>query len=124
MTENIYDLVIVGGGVSGLTAAIYSARYKLKTIVFTDSFGGTTGSAHKICNYPGFKEISGMDLMLNLTNQVKSLDVDINFEKIIDIFKKDDFFIINTDVKTVKSKKVLLAIGKKKRHLGIENEDK
>lgn len=124
MDENIYDFAIVGGGVSGLSASIYSARYKMKTIILTDSFGGTTASAHKICNYPGFKEITGMELMSKMTDQAKSLGVEISFEKTMDVSKKDDFFVINTDNKTIKAKKVLLAIGKKKRHLGLENEDK
>ncbi len=125
MTENTtYDLAIVGGGVAAMSCALYSGRYKLSTIMFTDSFGGTTSSAHLICNYPGFLEITGMDLMAKMTEQINNLKIPINYEKVIDVKKEKDHFIVNSDQRTIKAKKILLAIGKKKRKLNIENEDK
>lgn len=124
MTENIYDIAIIGGGVASMSCALYSGRYKMSTVIFTDSFGGTTSSAHLICNYPGFLEITGMELMSKMTEQVTNLKIPINYEKVINIKKQDDFFIVNSEMQTVKAKKILLAIGKKKRMLNIENEDK
>lgn len=59
MSETIYDIAIIGGDPADLTIAINGARYDLK-MVFSDSFGRTVTLAHKVCNYPGFKEISGM----------------------------------------------------------------
>lgn len=122
--SNIYDLVVVGGGVAALSSALYAGRYKMSTIMFTDSFGGVTSTAHTIWNYPGFLEITGMDLISKMVEQINNLNIPIKYEKVMDIKKQDDVFIINTDQETVKAKKVLLAIGKKKRALNIENEDK
>ena len=122
--SNIYDLVIVGGGVAALSSALYSGRYKMSTIMFTDSFGGVTSTAHTIWNYPGFLEVTGMDLISKMVEQVNNLEIPIKYEKVMDIKKQDDFFIVNTDQETVKARKVLLAIGKKKRTLNIENEEK
>jgi thioredoxin reductase (NADPH) len=122
--SNIYDLVVVGGGVAALSSALYAGRYKMSTIMFTDSFGGVTSNAHTIWNYPGFLEITGMDLISKMVEQINNLNIPIKYEKVMDIKKQDDVFIINTDQETVKARKVLLAIGKKKRALNIENEDK
>lgn len=119
----IYDVLIVGGGPAGLTAAIYCARYKLNTIVITDSFGGTMADAHKVCNFPAFTEISGMELTKKMIEQVKSLEVEIDFDGVVDIKKEEDYFIINTKNKALKSKKIILAIGRKRRKLGLEKED-
>lgn len=119
----VYDLVIIGGGVSALSAAIYAGRYKLSTVIITDSYGGATATAHKICNYPGFLEISGMDLISKIMQQVNSLEIPVNYEKVVDVLKGNDFFVINTTQSSFKSKRVLLAIGKKKRSLNLDKED-
>jgi len=123
MLENIYDLAVVGGGPAGMSAALYAGRYKMSTIMFTDSFGGTTSSAHKICNYPGIKEITGMQLMVDMTAQIKDLEIPLHYDKVIDIKKENNIFIVNTDQRTVKAKKVILGIGKKKKKLGLKRED-
>ncbi len=120
--KTIYDIVIVGGGSSGLTSAIYASRYGLKTILFSDSFGGAMGLAHIISNYPGFKEISGLELADKFIEQAKALGAEIEFEKVMDIAKNGDCFIVNTDRRTVNARKVILAIGRTKKKLGIERE--
>jgi len=124
MSDNVYDLAIIGGGVSGLTAAIYSGRYQVKTTVFTDSFGGLASGADVIVNYPGFLKVGGVELLTKITDQVKALNIPINYDKVIDIFKKDDTsFVINTTGEAIKAKKVLLAIGMRNRKLTIPRED-
>lgn len=123
MSENSFDVVIVGGGAAGLTAAIYASRYGLKTLVFSDSFGGTITSAHKVCNYPGFMEISGMEWSEKVLAQVQSLGVDVNFEKVMAIDKKEKEFVVDSDQRTVKAKKIILAIGRSRRKLGIDREE-
>ncbi len=120
----VYDLAIIGGGVAAMSCALYSGRYKMSTIMFTDSFGGVTATAHLICNYPGFLEVTGMDLMSKMTEQVTNLKIPIHYEKVMDIKKENDLFIVNSDQRAIKAKKILLAIGKKKRNLNIEDEDK
>lgn len=121
---NIYDLAIVGGGAAAMSCALYSGRYKMSTVMFTDSFGGTTASAHLIWNYPGFLEISGMDLMSKMTEQINNLKIPIKYEKVMDIKKENDYFIVNSDQESLKAKKILIAIGMKKRTLNIKDEDK
>lgn len=123
MNENIYDLAIIGGGPSGLTAAIYGKRYGLTTVVISDSFGGMMSTAHKICNYPGFNEITGMDLSQKMIDQATNLNVEIVFEKTIDVQRQENLFIINTDQRTIKAKKIILAIGRARRKLGLPREE-
>ena len=77
-----YDVVIIGSGVAGLTSAIYTVRGNKSTLIIeNESIGGTTATLEKIENYPGFKEISGFDLINNMYNQVMSLGV--NFDLVI-----------------------------------------
>jgi thioredoxin reductase (NADPH) len=120
--ENVYDLAIVGGGPAGLTAAIYAGRYKMNTVVISGSLGGTITLAHMVCNYPGFIEISGMELMNKITEQVEALDVPIYYEKVMKIEKEGNIFIVNTDIRTLKAHKVILALGNIRRSLGLEKE--
>ncbi len=122
MSNQIYDVLIVGGGPAGLTASIYCARYKLKTKIFTDSFGGTMSDAHKVCNFPSYKEISGMELTKKMIDQAKSLDIEIDFETVVDIKKEKEVFIVDTKTQTLRSKKIVLAIGRKRRKLDLPKE--
>jgi thioredoxin reductase (NADPH) len=122
--SNIYDIIIVGGGPAGLTSAIYSSRYKLNTILFTDSFGGEISTAHKICNYPGFKEIKGVDLANKIIDQAKELGTNIIFESVVNIKKlEDNTFVVESESQSLKTKKVILALGLKRRKLNIDREE-
>ncbi len=122
MQDNVYDLVIVGGGPAGLAAAIYAGRYKMNTVVISGSLGGTITLAHMVCNYPGFIEISGIELMNKITEQVEALEVPIYYEKVMKIEKEGNTFIVNTDTRTLKASKVILALGNTRRSLGLDKE--
>lgn len=67
-----YELIIIGAGPAGLTAAIYAARYKLEVLVIGKLFGGFAGKAYEIHNFPSYGKISGADLMTKIINQVKN----------------------------------------------------
>jgi thioredoxin reductase (NADPH) len=116
----VYDVVIVGGGPAGLAAAIYSARYMLKTLVISKEHGGAIMEAHLVENYPGFRTISGMKLMDEFTKQAKDLGVKIQNEESTDIKKENGIFVINNNIK---GKKIILALGTKRRKLNIPGED-
>ncbi len=121
MKENVYDVIIVGAGPAGLTAAIYSGRYLLNTLVIGELDGGTISEAYEVCNFPTYPNISGMDLSLKMLEQVKKLGIEIKHEIVEDIKSKENFEI-KTNNATYKSKKIILAIGREKRKLGLKNE--
>ena len=116
----IYDLIIVGAGPAGISAAIYASRYNLNALVIGDEPGGMAAEAYKIENYPGFKSVSGMELMNKFKDQIKGL-VDIKQEKIIEL-KKENNFVITTKRGVYKSKAVIIASGTKRRKLNIKGE--
>jgi thioredoxin reductase (NADPH) len=120
--ENFYDVLIIGAGAAGLTAAIYASRYALKVGVIAKETGGLAAMAHKICNYPGFKEISGYQLMMQISEQVKDLGVPIINEEVDSITKKDNYFLVKTFKKEYLAKKIIFAAGMKRRKLDIPGE--
>ncbi|MFQ6063116.1 MAG: thioredoxin-disulfide reductase [Methanosarcinales archaeon] len=114
----MYDLIIVGAGAAGSSAAIYAARYNLKTILLTESIGGATATAHKIENYPGFPSISGMDLVNKFQEHVESQNVEILLEPVEKIEKLDNRFKVNN----YEAISIILATGTNKRKLGVPGE--
>lgn len=115
----MYDLIIIGGGPAGLNAAIYAARYKLKTLVVASDTGGQAIDAPLIDNYAGYQEISGIELMGKFKQHVGSLGVEIKTEKVAHIVKDKKGFVVNKD----KAKALILALGTEKRKLGCQGED-
>ena len=82
----MYDIIIVGCGPAGLTAAIYALRANKKILILEkDNIGGQITSSLKVENFPGFKQISGNDLMNNLYEQAIDLGCEINIEEVIKI---------------------------------------
>jgi len=119
-----YDVIIVGAGPGGLSAAIYAARYKLKVLVFGKLLGGWAGSAHKICNFPSYIEISGMELMKKILEQVKALGVEIISDEVKKITGKNKKFIVETHKEKYNSKKIIYAGGTVRKKLGVKDEEK
>ena len=117
-----YDLIIIGSGAAGLSAAIYAKRYTLQTLVIEGDFGGETATAGLIENYPGFKEIDGYELVKNMREQAKATGAIFQSGWAKTIEKKEDFFIVKTEDKEFEGRSVVLAIGAKRRHLGLANE--
>ena len=122
--EKIYDIAIVGSGPAGFSASTYASRYKLSNIVFGKLLGGTISEAHKVCNYPGVSDISGLDLGMNFYNQAKDLGGEFKSEQITDIKKQNDTFVLTSDNgNTYVSKTVILGIGTNRNKLNLKNED-
>lgn len=117
--QDSYDVIIIGGGPAGIAASIYSARYMMSTLVLTKDHGAIA-EAHIVENYPGFRSISGMQLMEEFSKQAKDLGVRISFDEATDIKKEDGTFIVNSKHR---AKKIILAPGLMRRKLNIKGED-
>ena len=118
----MYDIIIVGAGPAGLTAALYAARANKKIVVFEANVpGGQIVNAHMVTNYPGVKSMSGSDFANNLYKQVTDLGVEVRFETVLSI---DEDKNVTTDKDSYKAKAIILAPGVDNRKLRIENEDK
>ena len=116
-----YDLIIIGAGPAGLTAAVYAVRYKLKTLVIGKLPGGLAGEAYEVCNFPSYGKILGFQLMKKMIEQVKELGVEIKMQEVSDINNKNGFEVITYKEKYF-SKKLVLALGSERRMLQLENE--
>ena len=117
----MYDIIIVGAGPAGLTAALYAARANKKILVFEAKVpGGQIVNAHMVSNYPGIENISGADYATNLFNQVTNLGVEVKFETVLTISNDKE---VTTNNGTYKAKAIILATGAENRKLRIENEE-
>ena len=87
-----YDIIIIGAGAAGLTAAIYASRYKLKTLLITKIPGGIATTAHKICNFPTYENISGFDLMKKMEEHVKKLSAEMIYDEVTKISRQTLIF--------------------------------
>lgn len=117
----MYDIIIVGAGPAGLTAALYALRANKKVLIFeANTYGGQIINANKMENYPGIKSISGFDYATLLYNQVMDLGAEIKYETVLRIDENKNV-ITNND--TYNSKTIILATGAKNRKLGIKNEN-
>lgn len=119
----MYDIVIIGAGPAGLTAAIYARRANKKVLVLeAKTYGGQIINTLDIENYPVEAHISGFDFATKLYNQTKDLGAEIIFEKAIEIKDGEEKEVV-TEKNTYKCKTVILATGSFNRKLGIKNED-
>src|SRR3989344_8147887 len=119
----VFDTMIIGAGAAGLAAAIYCARYKLKTLVISKEIGGVVVDAHIVENYPGFKKISGLELMEKFHEQGKDFGVEVIQDEIVDI-KENKSFKVKTKKKEYSSKTLILAMGSERRKLDVLGEKK
>jgi len=125
MNKEMYDVAIIGSGPAGLSASIYSSRYKLKTVVFGKLPGGTITEAHMVCNYPGLEDLSGIELGQRMLAHSKNVGAEYLPKSVVDIKKEGDVFKIFTDGKEEYfSKVVLFATGTDRNKLAIPKEDK
>ena len=119
------DIIIIGAGPAGLTAAIYALRAgKSVKILEKGSFGGQMTFSPKIENYPGFTQISGAELADLLVEQALAQGADIDVEEVEGISKNEDGFMVKTDCGEHDCRAVIIATGAKHRHLGVPGEDK
>jgi thioredoxin reductase (NADPH) len=120
----MYDIIIVGAGPAGLTAAIYARRASKKVLVLeAKSYGGQIINTLDIENYPVEAHISGFDFATKLYNQAKDLGAEIVFEKVVDINDQGTTKEVITTKNTYQAKAIILATGCENRKLGLSNEE-
>src|SRR3989344_3484239 len=117
-----YDLLVIGGGPAGLTAAIYATRRKLTTAVVSLTIGGQMALTNEIENYPGCDLVDGLTLATKMKDQAISWGADFYFNEITEIKKKKDIFIAKTNQIDYEAKSIILAFGLTPRKLGCPGE--
>ncbi len=119
----MYDIIVVGAGPAGLTAAIYARRAAKSVLVLeANSFGGQIINTPDIENYPAAMHISGFDFANNIYNQAVELGAEIKFEKVVSI-SDGEKKTVNTRKNKYTCKALILATGSENRKLGVEGED-
>lgn len=118
-----YDVAIIGGGVAGLGAAIYSGRFNLKVAIFAETLGGTIILTDVVENYPGFKKITGYDLAEELKKHMEDYKVDLFEEKVSDIKKAGKDFEVESSERKIKAKTIIFATGTVFKKLGVPGEE-
>lgn len=119
-----FDCIIIGAGVAGMTSALYLKRSGINVAIFEKNYvGGQINKTYTIKNYPGFKEIDGPTLAFSIYEQLNDLEIPIVYEEIKDVIDEGTTKVVKTDNKDYSSKAVIIATGKKERHLGLGGEE-
>lgn len=120
----MYDIIVVGGGPAGLTAALYSVRAGKSVLVLEKAnYGGQMALSPRIENYLGYVKISGYDLSEMIFKQVEAAGAELLDEEVLSISEKDNIKTVKTDGVEYQSKAVIIATGMRHKTLGIKNED-
>lgn len=121
----MYDIIIVGGGPAGLTAAVYGLRAgKSVLVIEKNNFGGQIAFSPKVENIPGFSSISGAEFAEKFVGQAMDLGADVELEKVTAVEKIPEGFAVTTQAgDTFQGKSVILAVGVKHRTLGLDGEE-
>lgn len=120
----MYDLIIIGAGTAGLSAAIYGVRAGKRVLILEEHvYGGQIISAVEVENYPGIRRISGYDFAENLYQQATALGAELRYEKAAGIQEKEGKKTVITNRSSYICRAVILATGAKKRRLGLEREE-
>ena len=121
----MYDIIVIGGGMAGMTACLYALRNGKKTLLIEgSSIGGQIAQSPKVENYPTKKQVSGEGLSQELFDQISDLGVEFEFDNIDSIQKIDNVFHLTGEFGVYEGYSVIIANGVKHRKLNLPNEDK
>lgn len=119
----MYDLIIIGMGISGISAAIYAKNSNLNVLLLEEKTpGGLLNRINEINNYPGFKKITGPELSYQLFESIEALKIPYKIDKVLKIVLDNEIKIVKTEKEEYKTKNIIIATGRKNRLLNLEKE--
>ena len=119
----MYDLIVIGMGIGGITAGIYAKRGNLNVLLIDkEAPGGMLNKIEKISNYPGLINVRGVDFSQKLFEQVRDLEIPYKFEEVIELKVEDDVKKVITNRGEYLCNNVVIATGTKPKFLGLDNE--
>ncbi len=120
--SHVYELIIVGAGPAGITAAIYAARKKMDFVILATNVGGQVTFSSEIENYTGFQYITGEELAAKFQEHLKRHEFELKMEEVQKVESKRNLFLVKTDFGTYLGKTVIIATGRKPRELKVPGE--
>ena len=124
MTDEVFDVAIIGAGPAGMTAALYSGRANLSTVMFGDIFDSNLAKAGDVENYPGFDSIQGLDLVEKFSNQLKRYDI-VNVSTYIRRIEPNaaqGTFRLVTESGDYVSRAIIISTGSRHKDLNVPGE--
>ena len=122
--DDVNDVVIVGAGPAGLTAGVYCARKMLATVIISENIGGQALESWAIENYMGYRMVSGEELMKKFEEQVRTLNIRLELDRVTAITREKNLFIVKTISNSeLKAKAVILTQGNRPKKLGVANDE-
>jgi thioredoxin reductase len=118
------ESVIIGAGISGLSAGLYAARKNMNYVVLGEEIGGQMYESSEILNYPGVVETTGSEFVNTFKKQIEKNDINVKKQTVTDIADKDNHWEITTENDTYKSKTVIVATGSHPRKLDVPGEER
>lgn len=120
--NKVYDLLILGAGPAGITAAVYAARKKIDFLVISLDIGGQAAWSGDIENYTGYQFITGPELALKFQEHMSAFGIQVNTEEVVDIQKHEALLVVVTSKARYQAKSVIIATGKRPRFLNVPGE--
>ena len=121
----MYDLIIIGAGPAGMTAAIYAARQKVKFLILSMDVGGQMNWSSEVNNYPGKAGVlTGIELTGQFQKHLEDYKIKIKSAEILKLSKRENICVVKTRSGVYESMAVIIATGKKPRKLGVPGEEK
>ncbi|NQU99756.1 MAG: FAD-dependent oxidoreductase [Parcubacteria group bacterium] len=124
MNKNIFETIIIGAGMSGLTAAMYASRKRMNYKIISTDIGGQFLVSGEVLNYPGIIQTSGIELKTVMEKQMEANQVKISTETVVEVKKDGQNFEVVTDKEKYRTKSIIISTGSKARMLNVPGEER